>query len=404
MSAHHAAEHSGFMPSGRLEGLRTRALQAAGGGFGVWLLLALIPYTRQQTLAAYLTAYVYMLGLSVGCLGFLMLHYLVGGRWGFVVRRPVEAAAANIPAMAALFLPLIVFSGALYPWLDPENVKSSEVLLKKEGYLNLPFWTVRSVLYFAVWAGLAYVLRRNSMAQDETADPAPTVRNQTISAPGLVVAFLAVTFAAIDWMMSIEPTWYSTIYGAMVMIGWALSAMSLIVLVSSLLSDQKPLSEVADAEGFHDLGNLLLAFTMLWAYMSFSQYLIIWMGDLSEDNWWYLKRSYGLWRPVCGVLIVFHFFAPFFCLLGRSNKRDAGRIKWVAAWLLALHLLNDAWLILPAFPRQWVGLIALAPAVAGLGGVWLYLFLGRLTGRPLLPKHDPMLAEVLAHAHHGGEH
>lgn len=386
----------------RAEGVRGRALRVGAIGLGIWLLLALLPWTRGAALPAYLTAYVTIIGMSVGSLGFLMLHHLVGGRWGFVIRRPLEAATMVLPVMAALFLPLLLFSGTLYEWARPEAVQASQILRDKSGYLNVPFWTLRTAIYFGIWTGLAYLLRSGSVAQDGTEDPAPTRRNTTLSAPGLVVTFLTVTFAGIDWMMSIEPEWYSTIYGAMVMIGWALSALAMVILVSSWLHEIRPLSDVADRGSFNDLGNLLLAFTMLWAYMSFSQYLIIWMGDLSEEIPWYLKRSYGAWRFICGFLMVCHFFIPFFCLLVRENKREASRLWLIAAAILVMRLINDVWLIVPAFSHQWLQLIALVPAVAGVGGIWLAFFLRNLTSRSLVPRHDPLLAEALAH--HGGGH
>lgn len=384
----------------RTEKLRRTSLTVGVVGLGLWLLLALIPGSRAAALPAYLVAYVFVLGISVGSLGFLMLHLLVGGRWGFLIRRPLEAATAPFPVMAALFLPLALFSGTLYEWANPEAVKGSIVLQNKAGYLNLPFWLGRSVLYFIVWTALAYLFRRGTLAQDATEDPAPTARNQGIAGPGLVVTFLAVTFAAIDWMMSVEPEWYSSIYGVMIMIGWALSALAAGVVVASQLAHVPPFSLVADKGGFHDLGNLLLAFTMLWAYMEFSQYLIIWMGNLTEEIPWYIKRSAGGWRWVCGALMIFHFFVPFFCLLIRENKRESSRLWLVAAALLVMHLVNDVWLIVPAFPAQGLQLLALAPALAGVGGIWLTLFLRDLSSRSLVPRHDPMLAEALAH--HGG--
>ncbi len=377
------------------------ALLVGLGGLGLWVLLALIPWSRPAALPAYLVAYTFTLGLSVGSLGFLMLHHLVGGKWGFLLRRPLEAATMALPAMAALFLPLVLFAGTLYAWNDPDVVKKSTILQQKAGYLNFGFWLVRAVLYFGVWIGLAYLMRRGSVAQDATENPAPTERNQAISGPGLVLTFLCVTFAAIDWMMSIEPEWYSTIYGVMVMIGWAVSALAFMIIVASWLAGVRPFSEVADKGGFHDLGNLLLAFTMLWAYMSFSQYLIIWMGNLSEDIPWYLKRSAGGWRLVCGALMLYHFFVPFFCLLIRENKRESTRLWRVAALLLVIHLVNDAWLVIPAFPTQWLQLLALVPALAGVGGIWLAVFTRNLTARTLVPRHDPLLAAALAH-HEGG--
>ena len=388
----------------RTADLRRLSLTVGVVGLGAWLVLALIPWSRSAALPAYLVAYVFVLGISVGSLGFLMLHLLVGGKWGFLLRRPLEAATTPLLLllMAALFLPLAVGSEALYAWADPSAVKESLILQNKAGYLNLPFWLGRSALYFVIWTGLAALYRRGSIAQDANADPRPTERAIGFAGPALVVTFLSVTFAAIDWMMSIEPEWYSTIYGVMVMIGWALSALAVGIIVASKLADVRPFSEVADQGGFHDLGNLLLAFTMLWAYMSFSQYLIIWMGDLSEEIPWYLKRSSGGWRWVCAALMIFHFFVPFFCLLIRENKRESTRLQLVAAALLVMHVVNDAWLIIPAFAAQRLQLVALVPALAGVGGIWVALFLRGLTSRTLLPRHDPMLAEALVH--HGGGH
>jgi hypothetical protein len=341
----------------------------------------------------------------VGSLTLLMLHHLVGGAWGFAIRRPLEAATMTLPLMALLFIPIALGATRIYEWANLDAVKASEVLKLKAGFLNVPFWLGRSVFYLALWNGLAFLIRRNSVAQDATESPAPTRRNQVISAPGLVATFLSVTFAAIDWMMSIEPEWYSTIYGVMILVGWGLSAMCTVIITASWLARVKPLSEAAGATAFHDLGNLTLAFVMLWAYMSFSQYLIIWSGNLAEEVPWYLKRSYAGWRYVALALMVFHFFVPFFGLLVRENKREPARLWWIAAALLGMQLVNDTWLVVPAYHGgQAMMLLSLVPAVVGVGGLWLWLYLRNLTSRSLLPRHDPLLAETQAHGHHGGGH
>jgi hypothetical protein len=309
----------------------------------------------------------------------------------------------TLPVMALLFLPILFGMRSLYEWANPEDVAKHPALGLKAGYLYGPFFLVRAAIYLAIWVGLTFLMRWGSMEQDTTSDPWPTRRNQRISAPGLVVLFVSVTFAAIDWMMSIEPEWYSSIYGVMILIGWALSAMSVAVIAASMLANVRPLAGLTGAEAFNELGNLLLAFTMLWAYMGFSQYLLIWSGNLTEEIPWYLKRSYGGWRLVCGALIVFHFFVPFFCLLIRENKRGATRLWRVAAAILVMHFLNDAWLLIPAFPaRQWLSLLALIPAALGIGGLWLMTYLKQLEGRSLAPRHDPLLAQVFEH--HGGGH
>lgn len=358
---------------------------------------------------AYLVAYVFFVGLGVGGLATLLLHLLVGGEWGFVVRRPLEAATMTLPLMAALFLPIALshFAGGhpLYEWADPSKVKANHVLGLKEGYLNVPFWLGRAALYLVLWNGLAFLFRWGSVEQDATKDPAPTRRNQSIAAPGLVVLFLSVTFAAIDWMMSIDPDWYSTIYGVLTLVSWVLSSLCVAVAVSAGLTRFRTYTVVATPVGFNDLGNLMLAFTMLWAYMSFSQYLIIWSGNLAEEVPWYLDRSVGGWRYVAASLMIFHFFAPFFCLLVRENKRRPDRLWKIAAAILAMHLVNDAWLIVPAFPgAQLLKVLMLVPAVVGVGGLWVWAFARSLSGRPLVPLHDPQLADVLEHAHHGGGH
>ena len=273
----------------------------------------------------------------------------------------------------------------------------------KHGYLNLPFWSVRAALYLGLWNGIAWLVRRNSVAQDVTVDPAPTRRNQTIAAPGLILLFVSVTFASIDWMMSIEPTWYSSIYGVMIIIGWVLSALTAMTVVSSRLAERGLLKEVAFPVGFHDLGNLTLAFVMLWAYMTFSQYLIIWSGNITEELPWYLKRSLGLWRYVCIALMLVHFFIPFFVLLVRENKREANRLWKIGVWILVIHLVNDVWLIVPAFPRrQWAQVLLVVPAFAAVAGIWFWSFVGNLTSRPLVPRHDPLLEAALEHHRNGG--
>ena len=392
---------------GRLEPVRRMSLLVGAAGLGVWVLGALI--FPKVFFPAYLPAFLFFVGIGVGSLGLIMMHHLAGGEWGFIIRRPLEAATMTLPVLAALFLPLLIGAlmkvETLYPWTVPSEVEASEVLKLKSGYLNVGFWFLRAVVYFGLWNGLAFLIRRNSVAQDATTDPSPTWRNQTLSAPGLVFSFVSVTFAAVDWSMSIEPEWYSTIYGVLMMVGWLLSALSAAVIVSSFWSRVRPLDEVIRPTGFNDLGNLMLAFTMLWAYMSFSQYLIIWSGNLAEEVPWYLRRSVGGWRFVCLALMLFHFFVPFFCLLIREVKRTPERLWRVAVAVLVMHFVNDTWLVLPAHPDyQWAKLLALVAAGAGVGGIWLWAYTSRLTERTLVPRNDPLLHEAMHYAGHGGGH
>jgi hypothetical protein len=388
--------------------VQRRGLTVGGGAIALGLLIGLI---RPATFfPAYLAVYLFFLGLGIGALALLMLHYLVGGLWGFTIRRPLEAASMTLPVLALLFLPIALAVKALYPWASAEVVSESAALLHKSSYLNIGFWIVRALIYHAIWSGLALALWSGSRKQDETVDPTPTWRTQALCAPGLILVFLSVTFAMIDWGMSLEPEWYSTIYGVMLLVGFGLSALCLTVTVATHLRGVRPLSDVATAEGFHDLGNLMLAFVMLWAYMAFSQYLVIWMGNLAEEVPWYIKRSAGGWRWVCGLLMIFHFFVPFMLLLMRENKRESTRLWWIAAAVLALQLVNDIWLIVPALTGRPGGsawytlavLLCVLPAVAGIGGLWAASYAWLLGSRPLLPRNDPLLARALAHHNPGG--
>ena len=365
-------------------------------------------FDRPAVLASYLTAYLFWLGIALGCLAILMLHTLVGGYWGFLIRRPVEAGMMTLPLMALLFLPLLLDLGAIYPWARPDEVAASPILQHKEPYLNVRFFIIRAAIYFTLWIGLALLMNLGSKRQDKTEDPAPTGWTQRLAPVGLALYFLSMTFAAIDWGMSLEPDWYSSIYGVMLMIGQGLSTLAAMVIVVSLLARVRPLSNLVTPDGFHDLGNLMLAFTMLWAYMSFSQYLIIWSGNLTEEIPWYLHRSLGAWWYIALGLIVFHFFLPFFLLLNRDLKRHYQSLWKVAVLILVMHVINDAWLVLPSLRstnvfRFW----ALIPALVGIGGLWAALFTRQLKSKPLVPRHNPMLASSLLHHaahHHEGAH
>jgi hypothetical protein len=388
--------------------VRGRGLVVGAGAIALGLVIGLI--SPATFFPAYLAVYLFFLGLGIGSLALLMLHYLVGGLWGFTIRRPLEATSMTLPVLALLFLPIALAVKALYPWANAEVVNKSVALLHKSSYLNIGFWLVRALIYHAIWSGLALALRSGSRKQDETDDPAPTWRTQALCAPGLILVFFSVTFAMIDWGMSLEPEWYSTIYGVMLLVGFGLSALCLAVTTATHLRGVRPLADVATAEGFHDLGNLMLAFVMLWAYMSFSQYLVTWMGNLAEEAPWYIKRSAGGWWWLCGLLIIFHFFAPFFLLLIRENKRESTRLWRIAVAVLGLQLLNDIWLIVPALTGRPDGsawytlavLLCVLPAVAGIGGLWAAAYAWLLGSRPLLPRNDPMLAQSLAHHDHGG--
>jgi hypothetical protein len=355
-----------------------------------------------QFFRSYLMAYMFWLGVGLGCLAILMLHYVVGGRWGMVIRRVLEAGTRLLPLMAVLGIPLIFGLHELYAWTRPGGGTGHALSPVQQVYLRVPFFLVRAGVYFAAWLGLGFFLNRWSHQQEQNPDALVLRTRQRrlglLSGGGLVVYGLTMTFAAVDWMMSLQPHWFSTIYGLLVVTGQLLVAMAFAILATSWLAKDEPYASVVSPELLHDLGNLLLAFVMLWAYMAFSQLLIIWSGDLPEEIRWYLSRAYGGWNWVGVVLLLVHFAVPFLLLLSRQMKRQAQGITKVAAMIFGAHLVDVFWLVMPAFfPSRfhlhWLDIVA----PIGLGGLWLAAFLWQLQRRSLLPWHEPSLQEAVPH-------
>ena len=345
---------------------------------------------------AWLVGWVFWVGIAAGSLAIFLLHHLTRGAWGLVARRVLESAARTLPWMLILFLPLVFGMNELYPWTHPEP--GDEVLRSKEAYLNVPFFLVRLVLYFAIWSGIAYLLTRMSRRQDRADDPGLTRRMQLLAGPGLAVWCLATTFAAVDWLMSVEPHWFSTIYGVWLMGSMGLSALAFLIIFALWLSRREPMDRVLQSGHFHDWGKLLLAFTMLWAYFSFSQFLIMWAGNLPEEIVWYVHRIRGGWGYVALLIVIFHFMLPFALLLSRDLKRQASRLAGVAVLMLVMRLVDLFWQVEPAYgsPAPAFYWLYVAAPVA-IGGYFLFFFLRGLKSRPLLPVGDPYLPEVLAH-------
>jgi len=349
-----------------------------------------------QFMQSYLMAYMLCLGVTLGSLALGMVHQLSGGAWGVVIRRPIGAAARVLPVMTALFLPIALGMSRLYPWTNAELVAHDEVLRHKQLYLNTPFFLARAALYFLVWNVLSYLLNAWSLEQDRNPDPRIARRMQQLSAGGLLAYGLTITFAAFDWLMSLEPHWFSTIYGVLIMGGQGLSALAFLIVALVWLSRRPPLDRIVVAAHFHDLGNLLLAFVMLWAYFSFSQYLIIWSGNLPAEITWYTHRLQTGWRWVGTALVLFHFAVPFVLLLSRAVKRDPQMLVKVAIAVLIVRLLDLFWLIAPEFHPAGIAVSWLDVVLPlTLGSIWLGCFVRQLRGRAILPVHDPEFDETL---------
>jgi hypothetical protein len=358
----------------------------------------------QQFWLSYLLAYIFWLEIALGCLGLVMLHHLVGGRWSLSIRRLMEAGAMTLPGLALLFIPLLLGLNRLYIWTDPAHMAQSELLAHKRIYLNLPFFLGRAVIYFVVWIGLAYLLSRWSLEQDRTGEPSLSRRMQRLSGIGMILYIVTATFAAYDWLMSLEPDWFSSIYGLLFIAGQGLAALALAIIGLRLWSSREPAAGVAEATWtahFNDLGNFILGFVMIWAYVSFSQFLIIWSANIPEEAVWYYHRSQGGWQWLGMGLILFHFGLPFVLLLSRTIKRQAQLLTILAGLIFVVRLADLIWLIVPAFYPEGFHIHWLDGAILiALGGGWITLYLRQLAGKPLLPRNDPLLQEVTKHEQH----
>jgi len=421
-------------------------IAGTAGVAGVLVCLGGLLVSGPETIArSYLSAYLFWLGLPLGCTSLLMLNHLAGGTWGLVIRRPLEAGAATLPLITVLFFPIALGLSAIYPWAgadvgreslvttgggeantEVERAEESEAKHgsesmeahggedegvwwsprgHKERYFARPFFYGRVVGYFLIWNVLVGLLIHWSNRQDRTTDPGPSQKLGILGAPGLILLFLTGTFAMIDWVMSLDPTWYSTIFGAMMITGMGLETFAFIIFVTTLLADRGALEDLPTPARLRDLGNLLLAFVMLWAYVSYSQFFLIWSGNLAEEIPWYLKRTSGGWQVVGGFLIAFHFFLPFVALLFRVNKEKTRRLRIIAGAIFVIHLVDIFWLTMPSMGRAHpIPSLFDFAALVGVGGLWLALFTWFLGRRPLVPANDPdLIALRQEHNHAQGE-
>ncbi|HUR45357.1 MAG TPA: hypothetical protein VMZ27_05700, partial [Candidatus Saccharimonadales bacterium] len=366
---------------------KIQSVSLLSGILGLAACLAGLAFGVRQFFASYLFAYLFWLGLALGCFALLMLHNLTGGRWGYPVRRFFEAGMRTIPWMALLFIPLLFGLRELYPWARPAEVAANEILQNKQHYMNAPGYILRTGFYFLVWTLLAHLLGKWSAEQDRTADPAATIKMRTLSGPGIVLYPLTATFAYIDWVMSLEADWFSTIFPVIVLIGQILTALAFVLLLLAWFRLESPFAGLVSTTHLHHLGNLLLAFVMFWTYVSFSQLLIIWSGNLPHEIEWYLHRSSGGWKWLVLFLAAFHFFIPFFLLLFRSTKRNQRPLTVLAGMIFCAHLLDVFWMVQPGFERTGLRLHWLhLAAPVGVGGVWFALFIRNLKHRPLVPQ------------------
>ena len=348
----------------------------------------------------YLVGFVFWTGITVGSLALLMLQHLTGGAWGLVIRRVLEASTRTFPLLLLLFIPVAIGLKHIYPWTDAAVMNSTPALQKKTSFLNPSFFILRAFVYFAIWSALAMALNWLSLQQDRAASREVRKRMQMISGPGLVVTIICITFAAIDWVMSLDPSWYSTIYGLIFVASWALSALAFTILIMNWLSAREPMNAVVQPRHSHDWGNLTLTLVMLWTYFAFSQYLLIWSGNLPEETTWYVARKHGGWGAIALAVVIFQFAFPFLMLLSRATKKNAQRLAMLAALILVMRIIDVIWLIEPTYSRgdfvfNWMDYVA----PIAIGGLWLGTFTWQLQKRPLLPINDPQLEQAVAVVH-----
>lgn len=348
-----------------------------------------------QFLRSWLMAWLLFLGIALGSMSLEMLHFLTGGRWGFVIRPPMEAAARTLPLLALLFVPILAGMHHLYPWADAARVAQDTVLQHKRPYLNVGFFVLRSILYFTIWIGAATLLTRWS---EQQANPSKYVGIRALSAVGLILYVFTLTFASLDWAQSLTPHWYSTMFGFLFVAGYALTSMSFLICCLIVLSRYAPIRGVVTDNHLHDLGKLLLTFVMLWAYFSFSQLLIIWAGNLNNEVTWYVDRLKTSWQWVGLALVILQFLLPFLMLLSRPLKRHAPALLIVALLVLAMRQVDLFWLVMPnVFNHGFqIHLLDIAAPLA-IGSAWLTAFIWLLRRRPLLPVLDPNFAAEINH-------
>lgn len=377
-----------------LHGVRNSALIAGLVGLALSVLGAFL--SLEQFYQSYLYAYLFWLGPALGSWAFVQLTHLTGGRWGVMLRRPLEAGALTLPLLALLFVPLLFGLPLIYAWARPTELASSELLQAKQVYLNPTFFAIRAVVYFVIWIGAALLLSRLSRAHDRSGDPRLVGRMQVLSGIGSVLYVVTLTLAMTDWAMSLDYHWFSSIYGLRFLVGQGLTTLAIMIVGLAWLRRREPWATLFKPALFHDLGTLLFAFVILWAYMAFAQYLIIWAGNISEEVTWYLRRASDGWNWIAVSLMLFHFALPFFLLLVRRIKTGPQLLAAIAAGILVMRLVDMYWLIVPEFhatvlPVSWM----LPVAIIGMGGIWLALFSWLLQRRPLLPLRDARLAATL---------
>jgi len=375
------------------------AATAAGGAFDV-----------RRALFAYLAAFVYWVGIAAAAMVFLMANEAANSKWYIVVRRLLETIPAAFTVLAVLFIPIALGMGSIFPWVAPtasmhtpiqpwahgEGPLAIHLWEHRHPWMNVPFFLVRAVVYFAIWLGVAMLLRGWSLAQDQSGAPELKLKMRRLGAGGLPFVALAITFAAFDWQMSLSAFLFSTIFGVYWFAGSLVAAIAAWIIAAAAASREEPLRSAINENHIHSMGKYLFAFTAFWAYIAFSQYLLIWIANLPEEVPWYLVRTHTGWKGVGIFLALFQFVLPFVILMPRERKRSWKPLVLMAFWILAVHYVDIYWVVMPTLSPggpspSWMDLAAFL----GVGGISVAWVVSRLRGHPILPARDPYLADSL---------
>lgn len=394
-------EHDVSLPSREIslpESWKRLPLIAGGAGLVALAVSFALGHGGEQLAFSYLAAFVYWLTVALGGLFFVLLHYLARSGWSVVVRRLAEHVMGTLPLFALLFIPVVFEMHTLYHWTHPEAVAHDPLLQHKSPYLDETFFLLRAGFYFLVWIALAVFYWRQSARQDSSGELETTRRLQKWSALGMVLFGITLTFAAFDWIMTLEPHWFSTIFGVYVFAGTVVAIFSTLILLVLQLKASGALETVVTWEHFHDMGKMLFGFVVFWAYIGFSQFMLIWYANIPEETFWYeLRWDDPAWRATSIFLAVGHFVLPFFFLISQPVKRNRVTLTIAAVWLLFMHYVDVYWLVMPTLHHEAFRLSLLdLTCWLGVGGLFFALLVRLMQRAALVPLRDPRLPESLA--------
>jgi hypothetical protein len=364
------------------------------GAVGLALTLVGLFVSPTQFFHSYMLGYLFFIGLALGSLGLLLLQYLTGGAWGVLTRRIFEAATRSLPVAALLFIPIILGMSQIFPWMT--DMKNEAHVVAKSGYLNVPFFIGRAIFYFIFWIFTAAMVNRYARLQEQDGDVRWSRKLENFSGGGFFFFFLVATFMSVDWMMSLAPEWYSTMYAFIIVVAQGINAMTFAIIVVILLAKVEPFASVVKPVHLHDLGKLLFAFNFLWGYLCFCQYLITYSGNLPEETVWYFDRTRGGWEIIAYLVIFAHFILPFVLLLSRDLKRNGRTLIIVASLLFLMRIIDLYWYVEPNWHRSeffvsWMDVTA----IAGFLGLFVFLWAMQYKKRAMLPINEPELAIAL---------